>query len=455
MRKVPVEKNKTYEIEITGMGYSGEGVGRIENFTVFIPGSIKSEKVQAKISEVKKNFARAKLLKVIEPSPLRVVPMCSAYESCGGCQIQHISYGGQLEFKKQRVVDNIERIGKIDGSIVKDVIGMKNPERYRNKVQLPVGGTCKDPRIGFYAAGTHDIADINECIIEHEEADKIIGIVRDWIKKYKIEPYDEASGCGTLRHIMVRKGFKTGDIMVVIVTKTNDVKHMDALCDELLSSIKNIKSIVQNINPDKTNVVLGRNNNVLYGSGNITDYVGPFKFNISPLSFFQVNPVQTEVLYNKVMDFAGLTGNETVFDAYCGTGTISLFLSQKAKKVYGVEIVEDAIKNAKVNASVNNVHNVEFICGESEKVIPDMIENGIKADVVVVDPPRKGCAEELLSAISSMQPSRIVYVSCDPGTLSRDLAFLESHGYKTIEVQPVDMFPNTAHVECVAMILKV
>jgi 23S rRNA (uracil1939-C5)-methyltransferase len=325
---------------------------------------------------------------------------------------------------------------------------MENPYRYRNKVQLPVGRIGGKIQIGFYAPRTHDIIDMEECIIQDEIGDRVIKIVRDWMEKYDIEPYDELSGRGIIRHIMIRKGFKTSEVMVVIVSTLHKVPHQDEIVEAFIKNIEGIRSVILNINKKDTNVILGDECITLWGENKISDYIGKFIFDISPLSFFQVNPYQTEVLYNKALEYAGLTGDETVFDAYCGTGTISLFLAQRAKMVYGVEIIDAAVKNAIDNADNNNVDNVEFITGESEKVIPELIEKGIHADIAVVDPPRKGCGIELLEALALMKPKRIVYVSCDPGTLARDLGILDSLGYRTLEIQPVDMFPQTAHVEC-------
>jgi 23S rRNA (uracil1939-C5)-methyltransferase len=449
-REIPVEKNKEYEIEITGMGHEGEGVGRIENFTVFVQGALQGETVLAKIIKVSKNYAVGKLIKVIKASPDRTNPVCEIYKKCGGCQLQHTSYEAQLRVKKQRVIDAIERIGKLEDVVVHDTIGMANPYRYRNKVQLPVGEKNGEIQIGFYAPKSHDIIDMDVCHIQDEIADEVVKLTRKWMKSYGIKPYNEETGTGVVRHIMVRRGFKTGEVMVVLISNTREVPYIEEFIELISKNIKGIKSIIQNINSKKTNVILGESSRTLWGDNTITDYIGKFKFNISPQSFFQVNPVQTEVLYNKALEYANLTGNEVVFDAYCGTGTISLFLAQKAKKVYGVEIVPQAIENAIENAKQNGVENAEFIVGESEKVIPELIEKGISADVVVVDPPRKGCERELLEAIAKMAPQRLVYVSCDPGTLARDLGILDELGYKTIEIQPVDMFPMTAHVECVA-----
>lgn len=477
-RVTPIEKNKEYILDIVGMGYEGEGVGKIEDFTVFVPGALEGETVKIRVVKVNKNFAFGKLLDVIEESKHRTEPICNIYKRCGGCQLQHFSYEAQLKFKKQRVEDCIKRIGKLkvkelefrnsenlekhinnsdfsgDEITIHNTIGMDNPYRYRNKVQLPVGAEDGEVKIGFYAKRSHEIIHMDKCDIQDETADKVVKLVQGWIKKYNIETYNEEKHSGIIRHIMIRRAFKTGEVMVVIVTKTKELPHTDELIDLICRNVDGIKSIIQNVNDKKTNVILGQYCKTLWGSDVISDYIGKFKFNISPLSFFQVNPIQTEILYNKALEYANLTGNEVVFDAYCGTGTISLFLSKKAKKVYGVEIVPEAIENAKVNAAENNVNNVEFIVGQSEKVIPDLITKGIKADVVVVDPPRKGCEKVLLEAIAEMQPKRIVYVSCDPGTLARDLGILKELGYRTLEIQPVDMFPQTAHVENVALIIK-
>lgn len=339
--------------------------------------------------------------------------------------------------------------------IIHDTLGMEAPYRYRNKVQLPIGERDGDIVIGFYAPRSHEIINIDTCHIQDEVADRVVDITRKWIKSHNISIYNEETKRGLLRHIMIRRGFKTGDVMVVLVSKQKNVPYIEEFVEDIKTKIPNIKSIVLNINSKDTNVILGEECITLYGQDYITDYIGDFKFNISPLSFFQVNPIQTEVLYNKALEYANLTGEEVVFDAYCGTGTISLFLAQKAKKVYGVEIVPQAIENAIENAKQNNVNNVEFIVGESETIIPKLIEEGIKADVIVVDPPRKGCEKTLLEAIVKSSPKRIVYVSCDPATLARDLAILNELGYKTKEVQPVDMFPQTAHVECVTLMSRV
>ena len=396
-------------------------------------------------------------MEVLEASEERVNPPCAIYKRCGGCKLQHASYKAQLDFKWDRVKDCVSKIGKLDPSIVKYPLGMENPWRYRNKVQLPIGLINGEVKIGFFAPRSHDIIDMESCLIQDEIGDKVVKLTREWIEKFNIRPYNidgEYDEKGIVRHIMIRRGFTTNEVMVVLVTNGENLPHKEEFVDLMVKNIPGIKSVIQNINSKKTNVILGLESKTLWGEDTISDYIGDFRFNISPLSFFQVNPIQTEVLYGKALEYANLTGNEEVFDAYCGTGTITLFLSQKAKKVYGVEIIPQAIDNAWINAKENKVENVEFFVGESEVVIPDLINKGVKADVVVVDPPRKGCDKKLLDAITNIDAKKIVYVSCDPSTLGRDLKVLEENGYKTLEVQPVDMFPNTAHIENVALLIK-
>ncbi|MDK0773460.1 23S rRNA (uracil(1939)-C(5))-methyltransferase RlmD [Clostridium perfringens] len=453
-----VEKNKEYIFDIISQGYEGEGIAKIDNkYPIFIEGALKGEKVKVRIVKVNKNFAYGKLMEVLEASEERVNPPCAIYKRCGGCKLQHASYKAQLDFKWDRVKDCVSKIGKLDPSIVKYPLGMENPWRYRNKVQLPIGLINGEVKIGFFAPRSHDIIDMESCLIQDEIGDKVVKLTREWIEKFNIRPYNvdgEYDEKGIVRHIMIRRGFTTNEVMVVLVTNGEKLPHKEEFVDLMVKNIPGIKSVIQNINSKKTNVILGLESKTLWGEDTISDYIGDFRFNISPLSFFQVNPTQTEVLYGKALEYANLTGNEEVFDAYCGTGTITLFLSQKAKKVYGVEIIPQAIDNAWINAKENKVENVEFFVGESEVVIPDLINKGVKADVVVVDPPRKGCDKKLLDAITNIDAKKIVYVSCDPSTLGRDLQVLEENGYKTLEVQPVDMFPNTSHVENVAKLIK-
>lgn len=453
-----VEKNKEYIFDIISQGYEGEGIAKIDNkYPIFIEGALKGEKVKVRIVKVNKNFAYGKLMEVLEASEERVNPPCAIYKRCGGCKLQHASYKAQLDFKWDRVKDCVSKIGKLDPTIVKYPLGMENPWRYRNKVQLPIGLINGEVKIGFFAPRSHDIIDMESCLIQDEIGDKVVKLTREWIEKFNIRPYNvdgEYDEKGIVRHIMIRRGFTTNEVMIVLVTNGEKLPHKEEFVDLMVKNIPGIKSIIQNINSKKTNVILGLESKTLWGEDTISDYIGDFRFNISPLSFFQVNPIQTEVLYGKALEYANLTGNEEVFDAYCGTGTITLFLSQKAKKVYGVEIIPQAIDNAWINAKENKVENVEFFVGESEVVIPDLINKGVKADVVVVDPPRKGCDKKLLDSITNIDAKKIVYVSCDPSTLGRDLQVLEENGYKTLEVQPVDMFPNTSHVENVAKLIK-
>ncbi len=450
-----VKKDGIYEIEMTGMNHDGQGVGRVDNFTVFVNGAIIGEKVRVKIVNLKKTYAVGELHAILQPSPDRVDILCPVGERCGGCSLQHMSYKAQLDFKTNMVKESIKRIGKLEDVLIHHTIGMENALNYRNKAQYPVGaGPEGKALLGFYERYSHKIVDCTSCMIQDETSTLIKNIVRAFIHENNISLYDESTGKGLIRHLMTRTGFKTGEIMVVLVLNGKDLPHKQKLVDNLTTRVPGIKSIVLNVNEKNTNIILGSMNIKIYGEGHITDYIGKYRFSISPLSFFQVNPAQTEVLYNKAIEYAALSGKETVFDLYCGIGTISLFLSEKAKKVYGIEVVEEAIKDAKVNAEINGVKNIEFITGEAEKVVPEVYKQGIKADVVVVDPPRKGCDEALLKTLVSMQPERIVYVSCKPSTLARDLAYLSERGYKAVEIQPVDMFPYTAHVECIVQIKR-
>lgn len=450
-KKLPVNKNQNYIIDIVDQGHEGQGVGKIDGFTVFIEGALPGETVEAKIVKTASSHAFGKLLNILEQSQDRIQPFCDVYKRCGGCHIQHMSYEAQLRFKTHRVREAVNRIGGLDVQI-NDTIGMSDPMNYRNKSQYPVGMQDGQVVMGFYAGRTHEIISGQHCSIQHFVGIEAAHAVRDFISEKKIPVYDEKTGKGIVRHIVTRVGFETGESMVVLSANSDKLPFAGELVDYVRSRVPEITSIVHNINKKNTNVVLGAKNMVLYGRDHIIDRIGEFKFKISPLSFFQVNPVQTKVLYDKALEYAGLTGDETVFDLYCGIGTISLFLSQKARKVYGVELVEPAVKDAVENARLNEVSNVEFICGETEKVVPKMVRKGVRADVVVLDPPRKGCEESLLETVVEMKPERIVYVSCNPATLARDLKILDEKGYKAKEIQPVDMFPHTYHVESIVLL---
>ena len=436
------------EIEINGLGTNGEGVGRLDNLTVFIEGALPGEKVSAEIIDTKKNYAVGKLIKILRESPDRVQPICPIFEQCGGCQLQHLSYPAQLIWKRQQVVDAIERIGKIRGVEIFDTLGMENPLRYRNKMQFPVG---KNLAIGCYARGSHKIIDTDICLIQKDVADKVLVAVKKILRRFNISPYDEDSHKGILRHVMSRVGFN-GELMIVLVTATKILPNEKNIAKAIRAELPNVTSIQQNVQTFHNNVILGRETKILYGKPTIKDKIGKLEFNISARSFFQVNTTQAEVLYETAKKFACLTGKETVIDAYCGTGTIGLYVAKNAYKVIGVEIVNSAIDDANKNARENKIRNAEFIVGDAVKVIPRL---DIYADVVIVDPPRAGCDRKVLETLAAMNPARIVYVSCNPATLARDLAILAELGYHTKKIQPVDMFPHSSHIEAVAQVEKI
>ena len=450
-----LSKDKMYVVDIVDIGQGGVGIGKFEGFTVFVDGGLVKDKIKVKITKSKKNYAVGDIVEIIEPSPYRVERKCSKeLKDCGGCQIQELDYQEQLNIKTNEVKQVISRIGKLEDVVVHPALGMEEPFRYRNKAQFPIQKVDGSPVIGFYKKKSHDIIPTDQCIIQHDVNDKIIKIIKTYIRAYKVSVYDEKTHTGVLRHLVTKVGFTSKEVMVVLVANGRKLPYLNELASVLKENIPGFKTLVVNVNREKTNVILGNENRVIYGDGKINDNIGDLVFEISPLSFFQVNPVQTEVLYNKALEYAALGENDTVFDIYCGIGTISLFLAQRAKKVYGIEIVEEAIKDAKRNAEINNLDNVEFYVGKAEDVVPKMYKQGKRANVVVVDPPRKGCDEKVLDTIVSMQPARVVYVSCNPSTLARDLAYLNEKGYKSLEVQPVDMFPHSVHIENVALIVK-
>ena len=450
-----LSKDKMYVVDIVDIGQGGVGIGKFEGFTVFVDGGLVKDKIKVKITKSKKNYAVGDIVEIIEPSPYRVERKCSKeLKDCGGCQIQELDYQEQLNIKTNEVKQVISRIGKLEDVVVHPALGMEEPFRYRNKAQFPIQKVDGSPVIGFYKKKSHDIIPTDQCIIQHDVNDKIIKIIKTYIRAYKVSVYDEKTHTGVLRHLVTKVGFTSKEVMVVLVANGRKLPYLNELASVLKENIPGFKTLVVNVNREKTNVILGNENRVIYGDGKINDNIGDLVFEISPLSFFQVNPVQTEVLYNKALEYANLGENDTVFDIYCGIGTISLFLAQRAKKVYGIEIVEEAIKDAKRNAEINNLDNVEFYVGKAEDVVPKMYKQGKRANVVVVDPPRKGCDEKVLDTIVSMQPDRVVDVSCNPSTLARDLAYLNEKGYKSLEVQPVDMFPHSVHIENVALIVK-
>jgi 23S rRNA (uracil-5-)-methyltransferase rumA len=474
--RMSYSKNDCVELTIEDIGVSGEGIGKVDGYTLFVKDTVIGDVVRVKIMKAKKNYGYARLMDIIKPSKDRVEPACPIARQCGGCQIQAMNYNAQLKYKQKLVKDNLLRISGLTEGVdyeMCEILGMDTPFRYRNKAQYPVGED-KDGNIvmGFYAGHTHSIIACpdDDCMLGHSDNAFILNAVKEWMKEYRVRAYNENIHKGTVRHVLIRTGYHTDEVMVCLVTKKMLRKEAaDGLVKAIQKLKLNVASLVVNINKEDTNVILGKECITLYGRPYIEDYIGDIKFQISPLSFYQVNPKQTEVLYNKALEFAGLKGNESVWDMYCGIGTISLFLAKKAGKVYGVEIVPQAIEDAKNNAKINNIDNAEFFVGKAEEVVPAFYkkQTGVQSDndstdskeydmtrpdVVVVDPPRKGCDKKLLDTIVSMTPDRIVYVSCDSATLARDLKLLVEYGYKVEKVQPVDQFGNTVHVETVVLL---
>lgn len=461
-----MNKNDIVTVEITDIGVSGEGIGHVDGYTLFIKDAVIGDVVEAKVMKAKKNYGYARLMKVITPSEYRVEPKCAFARRCGGCQIQEMSYDRQLVFKDQKIRGNLERIGgftkdQID-TVMQPVVGMEHPFGYRNKAQFPFG-TDKEgnPITGFYAGRTHDIIANTDCALGVEQNKEILEIILQYMRENKIKSYDEKTGKGLIRHALIRYGFKTKEIMVCLVVNGKRLPKAERLIEKLIQ-IEGMTSITISPNTRRDNVIMGDSYEILWGQGYITDYIGNVKYQISPLSFYQVNPVQTEKLYGLALEYADLKGDETVWDLYCGIGTISLFLAQKAKQVYGVEIVPQAIDDAKENAKINAIDNAEFFVGKAEEVLPEYYaeyereHNGetAHADVIVVDPPRKGCDETLLETIVKMQPEKVVYVSCDSATLARDLKYLCANGYEIKMCRGVDQFPQSVHVETVVLLSK-
>ncbi|HEX3077324.1 MAG TPA: 23S rRNA (uracil(1939)-C(5))-methyltransferase RlmD [Lachnospiraceae bacterium] len=457
-KRFALEKNDEIEVVIDGLGSEGEGIAHVDGYALFIKEALVGEKARVKIMKTKKSYGYARLIEILEPSPHRVEPRCVVARQCGGCQLQHLSYEEQLRFKQSKVTECLKRIGhfgeEID-AIIEPIIGMETPYYFRNKAQFPVGRGKEGSIVtGFYASRTHSIIDTSHCYIQAEGNEELLTIVKDYMNEEGIEPYDEENHKGLVRHILTRIGFVTGEIMVCLIINGKQLPHAERLV-ERLASVKGMTSISYNINTDKTNVIMGDKVVTLWGQPYITDYIGDIKYQISPLSFYQVNPVQTKRLYETALEYANLKGNEIVWDLYCGIGTISLFLAQKAKQVYGVEIVPQAIDDAKRNAEINGITNAEFFVGAAEEIMPQKYKesNGsMSADVIVVDPPRKGCDEALLDTIVKMQPERVVYVSCDPATLARDLRYLCDRGFELKRVRAVDQFGHSGHVETVALL---
>lgn len=466
-----MNKNDECEIIIEDMGKDGEGIGHVDGFTLFVKNTVIGDRVRAKVMKAKKNLAYARMTELIEPSPFRVEPACSRARECGGCTLQHVHYDKQKELKQNHVRNCLVRIGGIADTDqrMEPLIGMEDPYHFRNKMQFPAGVDREgNPCFGFYAGHTHSLIPLADCPAGHPVNRDLIRAVRLYMKKTGASCYDETVHQGLIRHLLIRVAFATGEIMVCLVINGTEIPKQEVLIAKLVEAVEGynarkkenmiLASVVTSINTEKTNRILGTESRVIGGRGYIEDMIGTLRFRIAPEAFFQVNPVQTERLYEKVMEYSGLSGEETVWDMYCGIGTISLFLAQKAKMVYGVEIIPQAVENARENALLNQTENAVFFTGKAEEEVPRLYREDperYRADVVVVDPPRKGCDGELISTLLDMEPLRIVYVSCDPATLARDLKILTEEKYAVERIVPVDMFPQTTHVESCVLLERV
>ena len=450
--EAPIKKNQEYIVDIVDNGFEGEGIAKIDGFTIFIPNAIKGERVKILIVKVLTSHAFGKILEILEKSQYRIESDCSTYKRCGGCNLRHIKYEQTLKMKQNAVQNLVNKTLKTKIQ-VQETLGMENPYYYRNKAQYPVGiDKNGKPIIGVFANRTHEIIPIQKCFIQNEKSEKLAKFVFEWIAKNNISIYNEKTGKGLIRHIVTKIGIKTNEVMCVLVINGNSIPKEQELVKEILENFPEVKTIIKNINTKNTNVIMGKENINIYGNGYIEDILGEYKFKISPLSFYQVNPVQAEKLYNIGVEAAKITKEDIVFDLYCGIGTISLFMAKYAKKVYGIEIVEDAVNDAKENALNNNINNVEFIAGDVENVLDELInKRNIIPDIVMVDPPRKGLDNKSIDNIIRILPKKVVYISCNPATLVRDLAKLEDT-YEVENIKPVDMFPFTSHIECCTLL---
>lgn len=460
-KEIPLQKKEKFHLQINGITHAGEGVGRYQGMVVFVPGTVPGESVLAEVVEPKKNYARARLLEVIERSSARCEPRCLNFAACGGCRLQHMDYGEQLRQKTILVRESLARIAGLDGVAVLDAVGMTEPWHYRNKVHYQVENCRQGFTLGFFEESSHTLVPCfgdscnPGCLLVDRELNELASVIEKLLNNYGKEFSGQKRSGRFFRQVVLRKGFYTGEVMAVLVTGSGEWRQEKVFVDELLSLKPGLSSLIRNINDGPAGVVLGKRNRLLAGRETITDRLGALAFKISPTSFYQVNPAQTLVLYQKALEYAALTGRETVVDAYSGIGTIALFLAGSAEKVYGLEVVPGAVEDARENALLNKIGNVEFYVGEVEKRLPEMAAHSLHPEVVVLDPPRRGCGREALDAVVSMGTPRVVYVSCDPGTLARDLGYLAGKGYRVEEVQPVDMFPWTHHTETVVRIERV
>ena len=453
MNTYPLRKNQDIEIEITGITTEGSGVGHYDGIAVFVPNTATGDVIDCHIIKTKKNYAVGKIKSIIKASKSRIIPDCEVFSRCGGCAFRHINYTAECEMKKQRVVDAFARLSHIEIS-PEEIIKSGRENRYRNKAQYPVRLENGKINIGFFAQNSHRVIDCDDCMLQPKEFGKIVAVFRNWIEKNNISVYNEETHKGLLRHIYIRKAFVTNQVMVCAVINGHNLPKKDDLIVSLLKCADNIASITVNENTNDSNVILGKKCYTIWGSDFIEDILCGVKVRISPLSFYQVNRDQAENLYNKACEYAQLSENDTLLDLYCGAGTIGLSMAKKVKKLIGVEIIPEAIEDAKINAELNGIDNAEFICGDAPEAAKILAERGIKPDVIIVDPPRKGCAADLLDTIDGMNPKRLVYISCDPATLARDCAILKEKGFEVQKVTPVDMFPKTSHIECVCVLSR-
>jgi len=445
----PVNLGEDYDLIISGYSHQGEGIGRIDNFTVFVPGAILAERVRVKITEVKKNFARGQLEEIILSSPFRVEPRCSVYNSCGGCQLQHIVYKKQLEIKKEILENALHRIGKQNIKTL-PTIGMRDPWRYRNKGYFQVDQEKGKLHLGFYKAGSYDFIPASGCVLFSSQTNKLVSYLEELLSLKKVVVYNRRTGKGNLRNILIRESRDNREIMMVFITKEESLGFDQSILNNITRIFPQVISIYQNINKGYRSVLLGKDFRLLKGKVDLGEAIGPFRFKISPHSFFQVNVAQAQILNEKILEYAHLSGEETVIDSYCGTAAISIYLANYAQKVYGMEIEKSAIRDAKINCELNGISNLKFFTGRVEEWLYRWRKRGEKVQIIILDPPRKGCSKEALKEVVKIKPSQILYVSCNPATLARDLECLAQDDYKLEKVLPIDMFPQTSHLECIA-----
>jgi len=453
MKKIPVSLEEKYEILINNVSHQGEGIGRVENFAVFVPGAIKGEKIEVKITEIRKNFARGKLEKIILPSLNRVKPPCSVFNLCGGCHLQHINYKKQLEMKKEIVENVLSRIGNQNIDVM-PIIGMEIPWRYRNKGHFHLARENENITLGFYQSKSHDLVPVSRCLLFSQNINSLIKYLEKELTRQKITIYNHKTDKGNFRGIVLRESKYTGEIMIIFITREERWYLDENFLNNLIIAFPQVVSLCQNINKNPKMALFGKDFRILKGKTFIEDHIDSFKFKISPSSFFQVNVLQTEILYKKILEYANLSGKETVIDSYSGTGTISIYLAGKAKKVYGLELQKGAVRDAWANGELNNLSNLKFFSGKAESWLYKWVQRGEKVEVIIIDPPRRGCSREVLKNIIKIKPEQILYVSCDMPTLARDIKYITQNGYNIEEVQPIDMFPHTSHIECLVHLTR-